>query len=56
MGVAAAAAGGVAHLVVDCDSCGETSLGSLPPQAALRVALSQVGGSRQRASGLSRSE
>lgn len=56
MGVASAAAGGVAYLVGDCDSLGETSLGSPPPRAALRVALSQVGGSRQRASGLSRSE
>lgn len=56
VGEASAAAAGVTYLVGDCDSCGETSLGSPPPQAALRVAVSQVGSSRQRASGLSRSE
>lgn len=50
------AAAAVTYLVGDRDSCGETSLGSLPPQAALRVVLSQVGSSRQRASGLTRSE
>lgn len=50
------AAAAVTYLVGDRDSCGEASLGSLPPQAALRVVLSQVGSSRQRASGLTRSE
>ena len=56
VGVGEVSAAAVTYLVGDGDSCGETSLCSLPPWAALRVVLSQVGSSRQRASGLTRSE
>ena len=56
VGVREVSAAAVTYLVGDRDSCGEASLGSLPPQAALSVVLSQVGSSRQRASGLTRSE